>query len=353
MCYEEEDLVRFHFGEMTKDEVESFRLRLENEPGLAERLEKLQQCLEPIPEPCGGGPAVEKAGTSKRLGDVPLESDEQEKKKAEAVPRGLAERTSDSVETLITQSSCDTLQGKRWCSFVDLLVGVIAVGLLALIIVPAVQSSRDAARRAACKENLHQIGQALIAYSQGHGGYFPRIAPQSNAGAFSMQLVEAGYFSRDDLSQLLLCPSSSLAADIAERRAAIVVPTAEEMRVAQTLLLDRLRRYMGGSYAYRLGHLEQGSYVPVRNRADCRSALLSDAPNAKYGVSHNHSKQGQNLLFQDGSVNFQRGCLAPGGADHLFLTAAGVVAAGQSRSDTVLAPSDASPGPVQVLYQGR
>ena len=46
MCDEEEDLIRFHFGEMPKEEAERFRSRIDNEPGLAEQLEKLQGCLE-------------------------------------------------------------------------------------------------------------------------------------------------------------------------------------------------------------------------------------------------------------------------------------------------------------------
>ena len=323
MCDEEEDLIRFHFGEMPKEEAERFRSRIENEPGLAEQLEKLQRCLE--------------SGSKERPAPNPI-------------PMGLAERTSDSVGTHISESCCgDSPSGQSWCSFADVLMGAIAVGLLALIIAPALQSSRDAARRAACKENLHQIGQALIAYSIDHGGYFPRISPQSNAGAFSMQLVEAGYFGREDLSLLLLCPSSDLASDIADHRAVIIVPTTEEMRIAESTLLDRLRRFMGGSYAYRLGHVEEGSYVPVRNHSNCRSALLSDAPNAKSAASHHHGDCGQNILFQDGSVSFQCGCLAPCGSDHLFLNAIGEVAAGQTRDDTVLAPSGASLRPVRVL----
>ncbi len=56
-------------------------------------------------------------------------------------------------------------------SLIELVVVISMIGLLVALILPAIHGAREAARRAACKSNLHQIGIALTGYSSNHGVY--------------------------------------------------------------------------------------------------------------------------------------------------------------------------------------
>jgi len=118
---------------------------------------------------------------------------------------------------------------------------------------------------------------------------------------------------------------------------------------------------MGGSYGYNLGYLLDGRYHSTDNLQRPTFALMADAPDSESVrgesvrgnsavpaqlSSLNHGRRGQNVLFEDGHVEFLKGCNAEGCPDNIFLNDRGQPTAGVHRDDAVIGPSHAHPLPV-------
>ena len=62
---------------------------------------------------------------------------------------------------------------RRAFTLVELLAVIALVGVLAALLIPALEQGREAARAAACATNLRQLAAAALSYAADHGGEFP------------------------------------------------------------------------------------------------------------------------------------------------------------------------------------
>ena len=63
-------------------------------------------------------------------------------------------------------------RGKTAFTLIELLVVIAIIAILAAMLLPAMRSARDKARRLSCLNNLKQIGIATVLYSQDYPPYF-------------------------------------------------------------------------------------------------------------------------------------------------------------------------------------
>jgi hypothetical protein len=334
-------LVRYLLGELNSQEQEQLEAQLRDSPEMRRELEYLRACLP------GGDEDYDVA------------------RPATGAPRGLAERTlgrvcGDGPCEEISRSPAevaaayDPPQGTPSWSLADLTVAGGVFLAISMLFLPALRQSRDAARRNGCANNLREVGAMLVSYAETKGQFFPTPTRYENAGIFAVYLLEDGYATPDELERLLLCRSSPMADETNERRVIIRVPTMCELEAATPKERCMLKRSMSPYYAYLLGFVEGDRHCAVRNEHSCHKAVLADAPSDKLDnlMSANHGGCGQNVLFQDGHVCYQKKSGLPEGQrDAIYLNDAGKEAAGLTRDDTVLGRSETTPTQIDLVRQ--
>jgi hypothetical protein len=163
----------------------------------------------------------------------------------------------------------------------------------------------------------------------------PTSGKLSAAGSYAPQLHDEGFFAD---SYLVVCPGSTLAKNASYR-----IPTAEEILATNGANLAEMRRLMGGSYGYHIGHIENGHLERTRNRGSAYFALMADAPSARLAnyQSENHGGVGQNVLFEDGHVVFMTTCGVNGAS--FYVNDDGMIEPGLNADDSVIAASAVVP----------
>ncbi len=305
-----EQLIGYLLGALDDDERSQVEALLEQQPELRVELDMLRRTLTPL---------------AADLDD-------------EEPPADLVNRTCGFVwqesRLLPVELSPECEQPMR---LRDLAVAASILCATLLILFPAVSYSRFTAEVTRCRENMRHLSQALARFSEDHGGYFPPVpeaGPLAVAGSYAPQLMEVGLLREP---RYLQCPGGVSGQGF-------YVPTIEELRAASLRERQRLWEQAGGDYGYRLGYVNQGRYVPVRNLRREHAVILSDVPGRDLdgSPSTNHGSRGQNFLFESGRVQFLKTC-SMADNDHCFLNDDGIVAPGRHANDTVIAPSHAQP----------
>jgi prepilin-type N-terminal cleavage/methylation domain-containing protein/prepilin-type processing-associated H-X9-DG protein len=96
-------------------------------------------------------------------------------------------------------------------TLVELLVVIAIVGILVALLLPAISSARASARAASCKNNLRQVGIAILQYCDANRGRFPEWT-HSGAGQSWIYTIADRL---ENVDEIRLCPEDFL---LSERR---------------------------------------------------------------------------------------------------------------------------------------
>jgi prepilin-type N-terminal cleavage/methylation domain-containing protein/prepilin-type processing-associated H-X9-DG protein len=263
-------------------------------------------------------------------------------------------------------------------TLVELLVVIGIIALLISILLPSLSRARETANRVKCGSNLRQLGQAMLLYANENNGNYPRTYYNKGAkGIYTSQgnnsttpfginnavspvgnnNVAAAMFlllrTQDLTAAVFICPSSNAEPDSYQAGTPKGNVQSQSNFTATGGFTARNTSYsMQNMYpddaavnsGFRWTNTLKADFAicadtnPGVNAANLNNPKIvtttSSSKDQQQGNTINHQRQGQNVLFGDGHVDFSQTCFCGVDQDNIY----GPGAVGTSGSTTFIKP---------------
>lgn len=223
-------------------------------------------------------------------------------------------------------------------TLIELLVVIAIIALLISILLPSLSRARELSKRCVCSANLRGIGQACYIYAQDDPQVFPSI--NANKSVTVMTMFGGGFTGTPDNNnqwrnnvndkihvggpsptvdlwtvvrannttpKQFICPSTTDTPDPAQDTTAyydFLGPT--NLSYAYQYQHDEDRRIIGTSSEPSFPFMADAN--PYLKGGETTAQIATDRTGPFRGNSKNHTnREGQNILFQDGHVLFEKG----------------------------------------------
>ena len=170
-------------------------------------------------------------------------------------------------------------------TLIELLVVIAIIGILAAMLLPALNQAREKSRRASCQSNLRQIGLAIAMYAD----IFGQKCPVDNS-TYGSATATGSFSALSNVVQsakIFHCPSDSAAGK------------------GTVATFGGGLTSTGTSYGYSPGLIWQDVTADSIVAFD-RRGITDATTTALWGSGSPHKTDGGNILFNDGHVEFKK-----------------------------------------------
>ncbi|RIK68848.1 MAG: hypothetical protein DCC65_01575 [Planctomycetota bacterium] len=212
-------------------------------------------------------------------------------------------------------------------TLIELLVVIAIIALLISILLPSLSRARELSKRTVCSANLRGIGQAMYIYAQDEPGVFPAIAEIFTGTGNNMVLFRPADRTTPPPTTGIPSPTVDLWALVRQNNTTpkqFICPSTTDVPdpAQDSLAYYDFESERNLSYAYQYQHSPNRQPIGTSSEpifpvmADANPYLKGkvttpiniDRTGAFRGNSNNHTnREGQNILFQDSHVSFEKG----------------------------------------------